>query len=456
MKSRLVVLLALSCALASAPALTAEDQPAPAAAADATKPAAPKADAIPLEDLRLLVEIFHRLKSDYVEELSDKKLIAGAIKGLVSGLDPHSSYLDESAYQELQEGTTGEFGGLGIEVGTEGGFLKVISPIDDTPASRAGIKSGDTIIKLDKTPVKGLSLDDAIKRMRGKAGSPIGITLVRDGVDKPIELTLVRDLIKVRSVRGRMLDPGFAYLRISTFQARTGEDLAKQIEDLKKEAKGTLKGAILDLRNNPGGVLGAAVAVSDAFLVSGKIVYTEGRSADARLDFDAKAPDLIDGAPLIVLVNEGSASASEIVAGALQDQKRALIMGHRTFGKGSVQTILPMSNKAAIKITTARYFTPSGRSIQAEGIKPDVVLDKLRVAEVGAEDGVFIKESELDRHLNNPNAGKTDGKTAPSDTESRDARADKTALAKADYEVFEALNLLKGMVMLHERSGGAH
>lgn len=432
--------------------LASAAEPAPAAPAPVSAQAQPQTPSIPLDELRLLVEIFHKLKSDYVEELSDKQLLESAIKGLVSGLDPHSTYLDETAYEELQEGTTGEFGGLGLEVGAEGGFLKVISPIDDTPASRAGIQAGDTIIRLDKTPTKGLSLDEAIKRMRGKPGEAIGITLLREGVEKPIELTLVRDLIKVRSVRGRLLEAGYGYLRIATFQSRTGEDLVKQLDQLKTENKGKLKGAILDLRNNPGGVLGAAVAVSDAFLDAGRIVYTEGRTADAKLSYDAKAPDLLEGAPLIVLVNEGSASASEIVAGALQDQHRALIMGRRTFGKGSVQTIMPMSNKAAIKITTARYFTPSGRSIQAEGIVPDVEIDKLKVTEMSADEGLFVKEAELSRHLSNPNAApdKTGAKPAAS-TDKPTSRDEKAALAKADYEVFEALNLLKGMALMQRR-----
>lgn len=434
---------------AAEPAPPPPATPAAAAVKDTAKPAG---ETIPLDELRLLVEIFHKLKTDYVEELSDKELLESAIKGLVSGLDPHSTYLDETAYEELQEGTTGEFGGLGLEVGAEGGFLKVISPIDDTPASRAGIKAGDTIIRLDKTPTKGLSLDEAIKRMRGKPGESISITLVREGVEKPIELTLIRDLIKVQSVRSRLLEAGYGYLRIATFQSRTGEDLVKQLDQLKADNKAALKGVILDLRNNPGGVLGAAVSVSDAFLDSGRIVYTEGRTADAKLSYEAKAPDLLAGAPLIVLVNEGSASASEIVAGALQDQHRALIMGRRTFGKGSVQTIMPMSNKAAIKITTARYFTPSGRSIQAEGIEPDVVLDKLKVTDMGNDEGLFVKEAELSRHLSNPNAVPDKPKAKPAETTDKPgAKDEKATLAKTDYEVFEALNLLKGMVLVQQR-----
>lgn len=454
MKYPLAFLLALLWAGTAPTAAAAEVAPliTPPVKAGASAPAP---EAIPVDELRLLVEIFHKLKSDYVEELSDKTLIDNAIKGLVSALDPHSSYLDEAAYTELQEGTTGEFGGLGIEVGTEDGLLKVISPIDDTPASRAGVQAGDTIIKLDKTLIRGAGLNDAIKHMRGQVGSPISITLIREGVEKPIELTLIRAVIKVRSVRGRLLEPGFGYVRLSMFQVHTGEDLVKQLTKLKADAKGPLKGLILDLRNNPGGVLGAAVAVADAFLDSGRIVYTEGRAADAKLQFDAAGPDLLAGAPLIVLVNEGSASASEIVAGALQDQQRALIMGRQTFGKGSVQTILPMSNKAAIKITTARYFTPSGRSIQAEGITPDVLIDKVKITDLGAEDGAFLKEAELDRHLANPGKSTAGKPPVTPAAEGLMSQTDRAALAKSDYDVFEALNLLKGMVLLQARTGAS-
>lgn len=447
-------LLGASLLLMAGSLAPAAAEPTAEAAETTGKPAesAPKAaESLPVDDLRLMVEVFHKLKSDYVQELTDKELIKAAIRGLVSGLDPHSTYLDEDAYQALQEGTTGEFGGLGLEVGVEDGVLKVISPIDDTPASRAGIQAGDSIVRLDKAPSRGLSLDEAIKRMRGPAGSAIELTLVREGVDKPIELTLVRDIIKVRSVRSRVLETGYGYLRISSFQAHTGTDFAKQIEKLTSNGSAPLKGVILDLRNNPGGVVGAAVAVADAFLESGRIVYTEGRAADAKVEYEARSPDLLAGAPVVVLVNEGSASASEIVAGALQDRQRALIMGRQTFGKGSVQTIMPMSNNAAIKITTARYFTPNGRSIQAEGIKPDVLLDRVRVAEIGAPETPIAKEAELDRHLANPTKGKT-GEKPKGDGEALSLE-ERAALAKSDYEVFEALNLLKAMALLQARSG---
>lgn len=411
---------------------------------------APKADTrdpIPVDDIRVLVEVFHKIKKDYVESIADKDLIENAMRGMLAGLDPHSSYLDKDDYLDLQEGTSGEFGGLGIEVGMEDGFIKVIAPIDDTPAQRAGIESGDTIVRLDDTPVKGMSLNDAVKKMRGKPGSEIVLTVIRDGEQRPLIITIVRDLIKVRSVRSRILEPGFSYIRISQFQARTGENLRRHIRDLKEESPEGLKGLVLDLRNNPGGILGAAVSVADAFLEEGKIVYTAGRIKDAQLEFAAKPPDLLHGAPLIVLVNEGSASASEIVAGALQDRERAVIMGRPTFGKGSVQTILPMNNKAALKLTTARYFTPSGRSIQAEGITPDITIDKLKVSAAQSAATEAVKEANLNRHLDNP-----EEKKEKQGEETAEEDEDEKPLAERDYELYEALNLLKGMDLLHARS----
>lgn len=431
---------------------------APATVAKANPTEGPKQDEIPVDDIRTLVEVLHKVKQDYVQEVNDKELLQNAIKGMLSGLDPHSAYLDQDAYEELQEGTTGEFGGLGIEIGSEDGFVKVISPIDDTPASRAGIQAGDIIIKLDEAPVKGMSLNDAIKKMRGKAGTDIRLTIVREGEEKPLNFTLTRAVIKIKSVRSRMLEPGFGYIRVSAFQAHTGDDLIDHITKLEVDSKDGLRGLVLDLRNNPGGVLGAAVSVSDAFMTSGKIVYTEGRVKDAQLDFEAKPPDLIDGAPLVVLVNEGSASASEIVAGALQDSKRAVIMGRQTFGKGSVQTIMPMNNSAAIKITTARYFTPSGRSIQAEGIKPDIVIDKFKLTALKSSNDEFVKESHLERHLDNPNNKNTSAEDKQQATEALAAKAGggetkppakPEDLAATDFELYEALNLLKGMALLH-------
>ena len=405
---------------------------------------------LPLDDLRTFTEIYAKIKNDYVEPVDDKTLIQNAIRGMLAGLDPHSAYLVPEDYQDLQAGTSGEFGGLGIEVGMEDGFVKVIAPIDDTPAQRAGVQAGDLIIRLDDTPVKGMSLSEAVKMMRGKPGTDITLTIVREGEEKPLKITITRAIIKVRSVKSRLLEDGFGYVRISQFQANTADNLVEAVDRLKQQ--GDLKGLVLDLRNNPGGVLNGAVSVSDAFLDKGLIVYTEGRVADSRLRFNATPDDVLDGAPLVVLVNQGSASASEIVAGALQDHRRAIIVGTRTFGKGSVQTIVPLSNGAAVKLTTARYYTPSGRSIQAEGIVPDIELENVRVAKV--ETGFEpIKEADLSRHLENGNAkgkgngkgnGKGDDKGGQGDT-SAQAR-----LAQTDYQLYEALNLLKGLAIQAE------
>ncbi len=398
-----------------------------------------KTGALPLDELRSFTEVFARIKKDYVEEISDKTLLENAIRGMLSGLDPHSSYLDAEGYKDLQVGTTGEFGGLGIEVGMEDGFVKVISPIDDTPAQRAGVKAGDLVIRLDEKPVKGMTLHQAVGIMRGKVGTDILLTIIREGEEKPLKITITRDVIKVRSVRSRTLEEGIGYLRISQFQSRTGENLVKAIDELKKENNGKLDGLVLDLRNNPGGVLDAAVDVSDAFLESGLIVYTQGRIADSEMKFEASPVRQLDGAPLVVLVNGGSASASEIVAGALQDHKRAIILGTRTFGKGSVQTILPLNNESALKLTTARYFTPSGRSIQAEGIEPDIILDPLKVTKI---EGVSerIKEADLSGHLENG--------TGKKKKNAKKKKEEKLSLAQTDYQLYEALNILKGMKIL--------
>jgi len=400
---------------------------------------------LPLEELRGFTDVFARIKSDYVEPVDDRTLLENAIRGMLSGLDPHSAYLDPEQFRELQVGTTGEFGGLGIEVGMEDGFVKVIAPIDDTPAQRAGVQAGDLIIRLDDTPVKGMSLSEAVKIMRGKPGTDITLTIVREGEEKPLKITITRAIIKVKSVKSRMLDDGFGYVRISQFQANTADNLVEAVDRLKQ--KGELKGLVLDLRNNPGGVLNGAVSVSDAFLDKGLIVYTEGRVADSRLRFNATPDDVLDGAPLVVLVNQGSASASEIVAGALQDHHRAIIVGTRTFGKGSVQTIVPLSNGAAVKLTTARYYTPSGRSIQAEGIVPDIELENVRVAKV--ESGFEpIKEADLSRHLENGN-GKDKGKARQKGQQ--DKEPVQARLAQTDYQLYEALNLLKGLAIQAER-----
>jgi len=403
---------------------------------------------LPMQDLRAFAEIFGRIKQDYVEPVEDRKLLESAIRGMLGGLDPHSAYLNPEEYKQLQVGTTGQFGGLGIEVGMEDGFIKVISPIDDTPAQRAGIQAGDLIIRIDDRPVKGMGLDEAVKLMRGKPGSKITLTLVREGREKPWKITLTRAVVKVASVKSKMLEDGFGYIRITHFQSRTTQDMLQAISKLKSAAKGRLKGLVLDLRNNPGGVLNGAVAVSDAFLKQGLIVYTQGRNPDSRLEFTAAPDDVLEGAPMVVLVNGGSASASEIVAGALQDHKRALIMGQRTFGKGSVQSIVPVNGHAAVKLTTARYFTPSGRSIQAEGIKPDIVLSNVKVTSAEPAPVGRLKEADLSRHLDNGN-GKVDGK--PRKKGEGKPKKSEPPLAETDYQLSEALNLLKGLHILQDR-----
>jgi len=418
------------------------------------------ADTLPLDELRTFTEVFEKIKNDYVVEVDDRELLENAIRGMLAGLDPHSTYLVKEAYKELQEGTTGEFGGLGIEVGMEDGFVKVISPIDDTPAARAGIQAGDLIIKLDDTPVKGMSLNEAVKIMRGKPGTEIVLTVVREGETKPLVISIIRDYVRVQSVRSRFLEPGFGYLRVSHFQSRTAEDARKETEKLKKDSEGNLRGVIIDLRNNPGGVLSAAVGVSDLFLEKGLIVYTKGRVKDSQLQFNAKPVDILDNIPIVVLVNAGSASASEIVAGALQDHKRAIIIGEKTFGKGSVQTILPMANNSALKLTTARYYTPLGNSIQATGIIPDIVIEKITVTQVNEDISGRVKEADLSRHLENDN-GDIDSDTtgqendtsepaAEEDVDKNTEETEKVSLATTDYGLYEALNVLKGLSIVYE------
>jgi len=430
--------------------------PGPASAGQVLDPKAePQQDStqIPFEGLKTFSEVYGRIKQDYVEPVKDDKLLEDAIRGMLSGLDPHSAYLDKEAYDELKVGTTGQFGGLGIEVGMENGFVKVISPIDDTPAQKAGVKAGDLIIRLDDKPVKGLSLNDAVKIMRGEPGSPIVLTIVREGAEQPIKLKLVRDIIKVKSVKSRLLEPGYGYVRLSSFQAKTGESMIEAIEELKKPGK--LKGLVIDLRNNPGGVLNAAVTVSDAFIDDGLIVYTDGRVEDAKMKFNASPGDLLEGSPIVVLINAGSASASEIVAGALQDHSRAIIMGEKTFGKGSVQTILPTSNGAAVKLTTARYFTPSGRSIQAEGIAPDVSISKVKLEAAAQSEFGPLKESDLANHLENNNPGPKHEpmKDLPVTKEPKTKQEIEEALALQDYPLNEALNLLKGINIVKKPAG---
>ncbi|MDX1694342.1 MAG: S41 family peptidase [Ketobacteraceae bacterium] len=398
----------------------------------------PEKGVLPLNELRTFADVFDRIKQAYVEEVDDKTLLENAIKGMLTELDPHSAYLKPDAYEDLQINTTGEFGGLGIEVGMEDGYVKVITPIDDTPAAEAGVMAGDLIIKLDDTQVKGMTLAEAVKLMRGKPGSDIVLTIIREGVDKPLEITVTRAIIQVQSVKRRLLEKGFGYVRLSQFQVHSGPDMEKAIEQLRKENKGALNGIVLDLRNNPGGVLQAAVDVADLLLEEGLVVYTKGRLADSQMKFSATPGDLLDGMPVVVLINGGSASASEIVAGALQDHKRAVIMGTTSFGKGSVQTVLPLHNDRALKITTARYYTPDGRSIQAQGIEPDIVVENAKLTKI--KFGEFVKESELSGHLEN-----TDSEDKPKKSGKGKESTKKAPLEETDYQLYEALNLLKAL-----------
>ena len=424
---------------------------------------------LPVEELRAFANVFGRIKSDYVEPVSDKKLITEAINGMLSGLDPHSAYLDAEGFKELQVGTQGEFGGLGIEVGMEDGLVKVISPIEDTPAFKAGIQSGDLIIKLDDTLVKGMTLNDAVKLMRGKPGSSIVLTVIRKNAPQPLKIGVVRAVIKVQSVKSKLAEPGYAFVRITQFQEHTGENLGAALANLRKQNKEPPQGLILDLRNDPGGLLTGAVGVAAAFLPKDAlVVYTEGRTDDAKMrllaspeyylrgsreDYLKDLSDEFARVPMVVLVNGGSASASEIVAGALQDHKRAVIMGTRTFGKGSVQTILPLGNNTAIKLTTARYYTPGGRSIQAKGIVPDIVVEDPATA--AFDNSLRLREADLAKHLTNGQTDSAGESAKPLDKtpkNEQNSNGGKTEIAefgaKNDYQLNQALNLLKGMSIL--------
>lgn len=392
---------------------------------------------LPLEELRTFAEVFNQIRLGYVEEIDDSTLLEYAIQGMLSNLDPHSSYLTEDAFQNLQDTTSGEFTGLGLEVGMEDGYVKIISPIDGSPAAEAGLQSGDIILKLGKVPVKGMTLNEAIDLMRGPKGSKIELSIGRPGESQPFDVTLVRNTIKVASVRKSWLEPGYGYIRIAQFQNGTGADVRKALDKLMAEQK--LKGLVLDLRNNPGGILRASVDVADLFMDGGNVVYTEGRVENSNTSYDADPLDVTNGVPLVVLINQGSASASEIVAGALQDHGRAVIMGTRSFGKGSVQTVLPLSDSRAIKLTTALYFTPNGRSIQAEGIVPDIVVERATIT--AYNDPQQITEADLSGHLGNANSAGKDKKTATVTS----------ALIADDNQVYEALALLKGLNILGMR-----
>jgi carboxyl-terminal processing protease len=410
----------------------------PATTSTAAAPASADTDQVDLDDIRNFSRVYEVVRQAYVEKVDNKTLMKAAITGMLAGLDPHSEYLDKEGLAQLSEDTTGQYSGLGIEVLQVDGGLRIVSPIDDTPAARAGIKSGDVIVKINGTLIDPQNVDDMFKQLRGKAGSKIDLTIVHDKSDKLIDLHLLRENIAIGSVKVRELEPGYAYLRISQFQEDTASDLERKLGELIKK-NGAQKGAVLDLRNNPGGLLTAAVGVSDDFLNSGVIVTTRGRLPDANLSFRAHPGDQLNGAPMIVLTNNGTASAAEIVSGALKDNKRALVMGQRTFGKGVVQTVLPLDATHAVKITTARYYTPNGTSIQAQGIKPDIALGELTVKKSDSAPSLISSEADLPHHLANEAAAggdiNDDGSTADS------------KLATSDYALSQALNVLKGMAL---------
>lgn len=401
------------------------------------------ADPLDLEDIRNFSRVYEVVRQAYVEKVDNKTLMRAAINGMLSGLDPHSEYLDKQALADLTEDTTGQYSGLGIEVLETDGALRIVSPIDDTPASRAGIKPGDTIVRINGRTVDEQNIDTLYKDLRGPAGSKIALTVVHDRSDKPVDLDLVRENISMTSVRVREIEPGFAYIRLSQFQEDTASDLETKLEALIKK-DGSQKGAVLDLRSNPGGLLTSAVGVADALLGRGTIVTTRGRLADANMSFQAHPGDLLDGAPLVVLTDSGTASAAEIVAGALKDNHRALIMGQRSFGKGVVQTVLPLDDDHAVKITTARYYTPNGTSIQAEGITPDIALADLSVRTADRSAQPIGSEADLPHHLANEKAASP----ARDDGSKEDA-----SLATRDYALSQALNVLKGLAL--ERGGSA-
>ncbi len=396
---------------------------------------------LPVDEVRLMSQVLERIKQSYVEEVTDEELLEAAIEGMLTGLDPHSDYLTPDDFKDLRESTSGEFGGLGIEITLDtSGFVRVVAPIDDTPAYRAGMQSGDLITQIDDTPVKGMTINDAVGLMRGKPGTSLVLSVVREGETGPLDIEITRDIIKVTSVKHRMLEPGFGYIRISQFQERTGPDFEKAIKALFEESGNDLKGMVLDLRNNPGGVLQASVDVVDALISEGLIVYTEGRIANSDSQFVARSANPSKGVNLVVLINGGSASASEIVAGALQDHKRGLILGTRSFGKGSVQTILPLDQTHALKLTTARYFTPSGRSIQAQGIVPDIIVKQGTLTQ--NETDAYYKEADLAGALANPNGEGSSTAEVKDDTIPESTPVD-------DYQLYQAVTVLKGISILN-------
>jgi len=417
-------------------------------AADAETEAASSenTNGVPLEDVQRFSNALSQIKKYYVKPITDKELFDNAIRGMLSGLDPHSSYLDEKDFNELQTATNGEFGGLGLEVTMEEGVIRVISPLAGTPAGKAGMKPGDYIIKLGDRSIQGMSLQDAVNLMRGKVGSKIDLTVIRKGAKKPLHFALVREKIIIQSVQSKLLDNQYGYIRLAQFQALTNEDMLKAIKNLKQDAGGKLTGLILDLRNNPGGLLDSAIQISDAFLgldQKGKqetVVYTEGRLPGSKFTALSTPGDVLERAPMVVLINNGSASAAEIVAGALKDNKRAVIVGTKSFGKGSVQTVLPLDEKRGIKLTTALYYTPSGRSIQAKGIQPDIVVEELVIDKNRNEAKLSgLSEADLQGHILVNNQSSEDAQKKLTDNDEK--------LLHDDYQLYTALTILKGLVI---------
>jgi carboxyl-terminal processing protease len=429
------------------PAFAAEEPlAAPIQAAPEIAEPSPNDLPLPLDEVRIFAQVLNQIRSAYVEPIDDKTLLENAIKGMLAGIDPHSSYVTNDAFDQLQESTTGEFGGLGVEVGIENGLIKIISPMDDSPAARAGIQPGDLIIKINGRPAQEITLGDTGDMLRGEPGTSVLLTILREGVADPFEVSITREIIHTRSIRYREVEPGYGYIRISQFAAKTGDEVVDALGKMQTETP--LKGLVLDLRNNPGGVVQAAVGVVDAFITEGLIVYTEGRIENSKMRFEATPEDPSKGVPLVVLINGGSASASEIVAGALQDHQRAIIMGTQSFGKGSVQTVLNLGNERAIKLTTSLYFTPNGRSIQATGITPDITVDRGQVTKIPDSLAAY-READLNRHLDNGNAAETEEGAVPVIAPA--ATAEPAEVLIEDYQLNEALNVLKGLNILRTK-----
>jgi carboxyl-terminal processing protease len=400
------------------------------------------------QELQLFTDVLSIIRRSYVEEVDMKELVYGAVNGMLASLDPHSSFMPPDVYKELKIDTSGEFGGLGIEITIRDGILTIVSPIEDTPADRAGLQAGDMIVKIEGRFTKDMSIMEAVKLMRGRKGSKVKISIMRESFAKPTDFEIVREIIKVKSVKARTLEDNFGYIRIAQFQERTQDDLIKALASLKTENKGVLNGLVLDLRNNPGGLLDQAVKVSDTFLEQGLIVYTEGREEGSQMRFSAHAPDTEPHYPIVVLINGGSASASEIVAGALQDNDRAVILGTQSFGKGSVQTIIPMNDDTGLRLTTARYFTPSGTSIQAKGIVPDILVKPVEIKEVGGIQS--FREKDLANHINSP-----DGNDSAPVQKTKELKFTLDPKSRRDYQLLRALDLLKGWQILKGLNGKA-